>query len=164
MTKVGDTRNKGKLCAELSDSPPVKLQSSITVYLAVGHLIYPRAWFAFGLLMLLTLITLSVINIPEPVGQIMLHDKAMHLLAYGGITGWFAQIFRHSVTRVVLLLLFIAIGVAVELVQGLVPSRQFEVLDMVANASGAMLAWALVHTRLGNLLPWFERCWQRRAS
>ena len=39
----------------------------------------------------------------------------------------------------------------------MVPSRQFEILDMIANSSGAMLAWALAYTRIGQVLPAVER-------
>jgi len=91
----------------------------------------------------------------------MLHDKVAHLIAYAGLMGWFVQIFRHDLTRLVLLLGFVTLGIGVEFVQGMVPSRQFEVLDMIANTSGALLAWALAYTRVGQILPAVERLWLR---
>jgi len=39
----------------------------------------------------------------------------------------------------------------------LVPTRQFEVFDMAANAAGVVMAWLLASTFLGTILIWFER-------
>jgi VanZ family protein len=83
----------------------------------------------------------------------------MHAVAYGLLMGWFAQIFKHDLARLLFVAAFIALGVAMEYAQGLVPSRQFDFLDMIANASGVVLAWALAYTWIGGILEWFEvRC------
>ena len=70
--------------------------------------------------------------------------------------GWFAQLFKHDFTRIVLLLGLIGFGVGIELLQALTPSRQFDVIDMVANASGVLLAWSLSYTFFGDILERFE--------
>ena len=95
---------------------------------------------------------------------VMVHDKVLHLGAYAALMSWFAQIFRHERTRLMLALGFIALGVAMELLQGLVPSRQSDLLDIVANTSGIVLAWALSYTRLGETLPAIERFFGRHLS
>jgi len=87
--------------------------------------------------MVAAVVLLSIIDLPAQVQTVMLHDKVAHLIAYAGLMGWFVQIFRHDLTRLVLLLGFVTLGIGVEFVQGMVPSRQFEVLDMIANTSGA---------------------------
>lgn len=111
--------------------------------------------------MVMFVVVMSVIDIPEQVGQAMLHDKFLHLIAYAGMMGWFTQLFRHDLTRCVLLLFFVALGIVMECAQALVPQRQFEYLDMVANTSGVLLAWAMAYTRFGEVLPGVERYWQR---
>ncbi len=132
-------------------------------WFATDHLIFPRVWLTTGCLMVIAVIALSVLDLPQPVEQIMLHDKVTHLIAYAGMMGWFAQIFRHDLTRLVLVSGFVALGIGIEFLQGMVPSRQFEVLDMVANTSGVVLAWALAYTRIGQVLPGVERLLTQRA-
>ena len=126
-------------------------------WFSTRHLVLPRLWLSVGIALVLAVVVLSVIKVPTPVKEVMLHDKVMHLVAYAGLMGWFAQIFRHDLTRLVLVVSFVTLGVGIEFVQGMVPSRQFEILDMVANSSGALLAWAIAYTRVGQILPAMEK-------
>ncbi len=48
-------------------------------------------------------------------------------------------------------------GILIEVLQAMTPTRQFELLDMVANTSGVVLAWALAYTWFGGLLAKFEK-------
>ncbi len=101
---------------------------------------------------------MSLINPPSSLSlNFTLGDKVGHALAYAVLMGWFIQIFQHSVARLILGALFIGMGVGLEFLQGMVPTRQFEVLDMAANTSGVLLAWLLASTFLGSVLVWFER-------
>ena len=87
----------------------------------------------------------------------MFSDKVLHVLAYAGLMGWFAQLFRHRFARVLLGVGFVALGAGIEFAQGMVPYRQFEYVDMLANASGVLLAWLLVFTPLGRVLFHIEK-------
>ena len=89
--------------------------------------------------------------------QFVLQDKVMHVSAYACLMGWFTQIYRHDLTRLLLVITFIAMGILIEVLQSMTPTRQFEVLDMVANTSGVVLAWALAYTWFGGLLAAFEK-------
>lgn len=131
--------------------------------LSTGHLRLAPLWLAIGLAMVCAVVVGSLVSIP-PVATFVLHDKAVHLAVYALLTGWFAQIFRHDLARLLIALAFVALGVAVEFLQGMTPSRRFEGLDMIANASGALLAWALSYTRLGRALPTAERLLGVRAA
>jgi len=71
--------------------------------------------------------------------------------------GWFSQLFRHDLTRLLLAFGFTALGIGMEFLQGMVPHRQFDGVDMLANTSGVLLAWALAYTCVGNALPAIER-------
>lgn len=127
---------------------------------AMDPLRWKALWLALGAVLVATVVIASLIDL-GPVGGVMLHDKLVHLCVYAVLMGWFAQLFRHDLTRLLLALGFVALGIGIEFLQGLVPRRQFEQLDMLANTSGVLLAWALAYTRFGELLPALERALAR---
>ncbi len=88
----------------------------------------------------------------------------MHVVAYAGLMGWFAQIYRHDLARLLLVVGFVAFGVFIEYLQGMTPSRHFDVYDMVANSCGIILAWALSYTILGTILERFESLFFRKRA
>jgi len=107
--------------------------------------------------MVSTVILLSLIDPPQSIKVALTRDKLVHAFAYGCLMGWFAQIFHQHAVRICLVGLFVALGIGMEYLQGLLPTREFELLDMAANASGVLLAWALCYTWIGHILIWFER-------
>jgi VanZ family protein len=66
-------------------------------------------------------------------------DKLGHFAAYGLLMFWFAQLYR---VRVFYAIGFIAMGVALEFLQGELGYRESELFDMYANAIGVLLGWA----------------------
>jgi len=125
--------------------------------LATDHLRWGYLWIGLGCLLVALIVFLSLIAVPAAVSPFVLHDKVMHLCAYAAMMGWFAQIFRHDLTRLLLAAGFATLGIGVEFLQALVPARQFEVFDMLANSSGVLLAWALSYTRFGRVFSGLER-------
>lgn len=125
--------------------------------LSVNHLRFRRLWIGVGVLLILLVSLGSVLSLPSTVQSVMVHDKLLHTLAYACLMGWFSQIYRHDLTRLVLVIGLILMGIAIEFVQGSTGYRQFDVLDMVANTSGVVLAWALSYTRVGNVLAQAEQ-------
>jgi VanZ family protein len=69
-------------------------------------------------------------------------DKVGHFLAYGSLMFWFSQLYEKR-TRLFYAIGFVAMGVALEFVQGGLGYRSYEVFDMYANALGVLLGWAL---------------------
>lgn len=69
-------------------------------------------------------------------------DKLGHFIAYGSLMFWFCQLYGRTRTRLAYAAGFIAMGVAIEFVQGATGYRSFEVYDMVADALGVLLGWA----------------------
>ncbi len=124
--------------------------------LNMRHLRFKRLWLAIGLFLISGVTLASVVDVPGSVKQVMFHDKLIHAAVYACLMGWFSQIFRHDLTRLVIVLLLTAMGIGIEFLQGITPSRKFEFLDMVANTSGVLLAWALGYTWVGTLLSRFE--------
>ena len=70
-------------------------------------------------------------------------DKLGHLFAYGTLMFWFCQIYAARPSRIAHALAFTALGIALEFAQGMTDYRTFEVLDMLANATGVMVGWAV---------------------
>lgn len=69
-------------------------------------------------------------------------DKLGHFAAYGLLMFWFAQLHVERPTRAAYALAFVAMGVALEFLQGELGYRAAEVFDMYANALGVLLGWA----------------------
>ncbi|MBX2886212.1 MAG: VanZ family protein [Granulosicoccus sp.] len=111
-----------------------------------------------------SIILLSLINPPAQVKSLMLNDKLAHTFAYVVLMGWFAQIFHHIRARLFFALLFVAMGVGIEYLQGMTPHRQFDLWDMIANTTGVFLAWMLTFTWMGSVLAWFERAVLRTGT
>ena len=65
-------------------------------------------------------------------------DKLVHFLGYALLTLWWAQLTRRRWTLALAIVLFSG---AIELLQGLTPQRQPELLDLAANSGGVMLGW-----------------------
>lgn len=127
-----------------------------TDFFASPHLRYTGLWLGIGIVMMLIILVFSLISLPQEVEDFMWSDKLMHGVAYAGLMGWFAQLYKNDLARLILLLGLIGFGVSIELLQGLTPTRQFEFLDMVANASGVLLAWSLSYTFFGTILERIE--------
>lgn len=84
-------------------------------------------------------------------------DKFLHFSGYFGVTAWFAQLYQQSSFRRKKLVVFAMMGVILEFAQLLVNERSFEWADMLANCSGVIVAGALFHGRLGQVLRVFEK-------
>jgi len=135
----------------------VKFDFSTAGLLKISHLELKRLWLAIGFSLIAIIYIASVSSIPVEIKQFVLQDKLMHVLAYGSLMGWFAQIYRHDLTRLLLAIVFVAMGIAIEFIQSTTATRQFELLDMIANTSGVLLAWALAYTWFGSVLNRFEK-------
>ena len=98
-------------------------------------------WLAVGWAMVAAIAWLSLT--PEPPGlDFEQSDKVGHFLGYGGLMFWFSQLYR-SRTRVFYALGFVAMGIGLELAQGQLGYRTYEVFDMYANTLGVLLGWTL---------------------
>ena len=135
----------------------MKFDLSPTGLLRIPHLRYKWLWLTIGISLIAVIFVGSISDIPPEIKQFVLQDKAMHVIAYGCLMGWFAQIYRHDLTRLILVITFVAMGISIEFLQSMTPTRQFELLDMIANTSGVVLAWALAYTWFGGLLAKFEK-------
>ena len=69
-------------------------------------------------------------------------DKLGHFAAYGALMFWFCLLYMRRAQRIAYGVLWIAMGVGLEFVQGQLGYRTYEVYDMYANALGVLIGWA----------------------
>lgn len=70
-------------------------------------------------------------------------DKLGHFLGYGLLMFWFCQLYRTRISRIGYALVFIAMGVGLEYLQGRLGYRTYDAVDMYANTFGVLLGWAV---------------------
>jgi len=114
-----------------------------------------QLWLVVGWLLVLLVIYLSLapIAIEVPVDE---GDKFGHVAAYAALMFWFANFFVTLSRRSMLAIGFVALGIALEFVQGWTGYRTFEVADMAADALGVAVGWVLAPPRLPNFLQRIE--------
>ena len=69
-------------------------------------------------------------------------DKLGHLAAYGLLMLWFSLLYHRPRTRALYMVVFMAMGVGLEFLQGWPGYRTYEVFDMFANSLGVLLGSA----------------------
>jgi len=112
-------------------------------------------WVAIGAAFVLLVIYLSLT--PHPLDVPKFYGfKTGHILAYAWLMFWFSQIYPRSVARVVLAAALIALGIALEYIQGWV-GRDFSYTDMRDDGIGVVLGGMLALTPLGRALAAVER-------
>jgi VanZ family protein len=112
-------------------------------------------WSVLGWVLIAAVIYLSLT--PHPIEiDVEQGDKLGHTLAYLGMMVWFAQLYPRR-SHVWWGLGFIALGIALEYLQGWSGYRDFEYLDMVADAAGVTAGWLLGGTAMARLLSGLER-------
>lgn len=116
---------------------------------------YPLRWRLFWLGAGWSMVGLTVMLslAPAPPGPPGLSDKTAHLLVYGMLALWFCGIY-HRARHWRVALWLAALGLTLELLQGLGQHRLAETGDALANVAG--IALALLLARAG-LEGWCER-------
>lgn len=80
-----------------------------------------------------------------------------HLAAYGTLMGWFSHLHERRATRIAFALGFVAMGIVLEVIQGMTGYRSTDAADAVANSIGVCLGWLLAPPRLPNFMAFTER-------
>lgn len=99
-------------------------------------LAYRRLWTVIGWTLVLLVSYLSLVPVDD-LPPVEYNDKIAHASAYFGLMFWFAQL---SPRRLRLATAFLVMGTVIELLQGLSGYRDMSALDMLANATGVLLA------------------------
>lgn len=106
---------------------------------SVRQLRFSRPWIAIGWLLVAGVTTASLVTVPVEAPAYPFVDKLLHLLAYLVVMGWFAQIWSSRGTLAAHAGGLIALGIALELVQGSLSHRSADAFDAIANALGVVL-------------------------
>lgn len=115
-----------------------------------------KAWLALGWLWVAVVLYLSLMPYPPEPMRFPGIDKLQHALAYGLLMLWFCQVYVRRTQRLFAAALLVALGIVVEILQGMTGYRYFEPGDMVANATGVILGWVWARTALGHIGPALE--------
>ena len=115
-----------------------------------------RLWLVIGFLLVGVTCFLTLTPSPPDVGDFPEIDKIGHIVAYSVMMLWFGFIYLRGKRYLRVGLAFIFMGIALELIQGLLDYRSFSTLDMGANTCGVMIGWLLARTRLADSLVRFE--------
>ena len=119
---------------------------------------YRKLWIVIGSLLICAVITMNVssgviLSVLNPSWG----DKVAHLITYCLLMVWFSGLYERRQQGRIALALFL-LGLALELVQRLLPYRQFEAADLVANSLGLAAGFLL---SVWMLAGWCQRMERR---
>jgi len=118
---------------------------------------FSRWWIAFGVALVLVVLYFSLKSSEEG-GASLIPDKLSHVLAFFGLTGWFAALVERRNYKLIAVLM-LTLGVAIEWLQDqMALGRTAEIADVYANALG--IAFGLAVSLLISE-SWLQRveCW-----
>jgi VanZ family protein len=115
---------------------------------------YRKLWMGVGAFIVFLILYLSLERM-EKLPRVPGGDKLHHLIAYGTLMGWWAQIFVRQ--RLLVAVACVGLGVLIEFLQPMVSNRYFELLDIVANAIGVGVGWLCTFTPLRNVIAWIDK-------
>ena len=113
-------------------------------------------WLTLGWLLVAAIVWLSLTPTPPKI-ELEGGDKLGHLASYGALMFWFCQLYSGRGARLGYGAGFVLMGVALEFAQGALGTRSFDPADMLANALGVALGWALALITRGSLFLQVER-------
>lgn len=105
---------------------------------------YKPIWLLVGYILIAAVFYLSLT--PDPLKietSIIYFDKINHFTAYFVLMFWFAQIYYSLFQRRTLFIVFVCMGVLIEVLQAFEITRMFEWYDMLANTLGVALAFVI---------------------
>jgi len=108
------------------------------------------------MLLVMSVFYLSLTPVSIDVENFEYSDKVGHFFSYFILMSWFSQLYQRS-RHLLLLVLFVVMGVLIELLQGQTSYRLFESADIAANSFGAAFAWLLAKTTYSSLLLRLEQ-------
>lgn len=120
---------------------------------------FPRFWSALGWLLVVGVVVSSLLP-GQIVQAVMVSDKIMHAGTYALLMVWFAGLYRRGLYMAIAAGLF-GLGIALDLLQGLTPTRTFDWYDVAANLAGVLVGCALAFALVGG---WCQRIERRLLS
>ncbi len=84
-------------------------------------------------------------------------DKILHFMSYFSLMVWFAGMYERNRQYLMIAIILVALGIALDVMQGFVATRFFDVFDIVANIAGTVTGYGLVLLMLGGWCRRVER-------
>jgi hypothetical protein len=97
---------------------------------------YPWLWLSLGWLLVLSVIVGSLVP-GQMLRTITVSDKIMHAGSYFVLMSWFAGLYHRSKHPIVAAVL-IALGIVLDMAQGVTVTRSFDLKDIGADAAGVL--------------------------
>ncbi len=91
-------------------------------------------------LIIAVFITCLIPNPPNTAGG----DKVQHFFAYFALCSWFGVLYPRIKNQIAWAIAFVCMGVGIEFLQGMTGYRSYDTHDMLANATGAVVALILL--------------------
>ena len=118
---------------------------------------FQRIWRSVAFMNIGIIIILSLIPGPEDIPQIFGLDKVLHIFAYAFSMFWCNMCYRDKKYIILFTTGLILMGMALEIVQGVIGYRMMSIYDMIANSIGVFFGLVLARTRLSLLLSYVEK-------
>ena len=97
-------------------------------------------WHVFGLGFVALVVYLSLAPTAPDAGTLAGVNTG-HVLAYAWLMFWYAQLFARTPPRLGIAMALVALGIALEFLQALTPTRHFDYADMRDDALGVIGGW-----------------------
>lgn len=120
---------------------------------------FPKLWSALGWVLVVGVVVGSLVP-GQSIQAVNVPDKLLHAGTYGLLMVWFSGLYRRGLYVAIAAALF-ALGVALDLLQGLTRTRSFDLHDLAANLAGVLVGCALAFVVVGG---WCQRVEQRLLS
>lgn len=120
---------------------------------------FPKWWSGLGWLLVFGVVVGSLLPGPA-LPQVSVNDKVEHAGAYCLLMVWFAGLYPRRLYPLIGAVL-LALGIGLDLLQGLTKTRSLELYDIVADLVGIVIGCGLSIWLLGG---WCQRLEQRLLS
>lgn len=120
---------------------------------------FPKVWSGLGWLLVLGVIVGSLLP-GSALPEVSVNDKIEHAGAYCLLMVWFAGLYPRRLYPLIAAVL-LALGIGLDLLQGLTRTRSLELYDIVADLVGIVIGSGLSLWLLGG---WCQRLEQRLLS
>lgn len=115
----------------------------------------PLLWSVLGWALVAGVIVGSLIP-GQALEVVDVNDKVMHACTYLLLMVWFAGFYRRSLYPLIAVVL-LALGVSLDMLQGLTVTRSFDWFDVAMNSAGIAAGLVLSLLLLGGWCQWVER-------
>jgi VanZ family protein len=116
---------------------------------------FPWLWIGVGALLVAGVCVGSLLP-AQDLGD-ALNDKYLHFASYFLLTVWFSGLYSRVGFYALIAAVVIGLGAFLDVLQGATATRHFDLLDILANALGALVGFGLSWLLLGGWCVRIER-------